>query len=154
MSRVDAIEKELEEEEFKRRLSVVLESVEDQRIRKWAERKLKYANSRQSSDLIKDLVGNIGKYANILAPNREQFFREFRDTRNFYTHRDDREKHNILEGERLHILTQGLVCLLKAAVLRRIGFSQEQVYNLMNDCQVCVQWCSRVSRQYSQDEVN
>ena len=151
MSRVDAKENELTDEEFERRFSIVLNSLEDRKVRDWAERKLKYANSRNSSDLLKDLVINIGDYASTLAPNRQQFLNDIRDNRNFYTHRDDRGKNRILEGSELHLLTQGLVCLLKASVLRKLGFSQEEIPNLMKDCEGGLQWQVHVANQYSQN---
>jgi ApeA N-terminal domain 1/Helix-turn-helix of DDE superfamily endonuclease len=151
MSRVDAQEKELDDNEFARRLSVVANSVEDKKVRKWAERKLKHvsANSRYAGELLQDLAINIGEYANTLTPDSERFFQDIRDNRNFYTHRDDRRAKRVLEGGELYVLTQGLVCLLKAAVLRRLGFSQEETQSLMDDCQGCLQWRFRVAKQYS-----
>ena len=151
MSRVDANENELPDEEFERRFSVVLNSLEDRKVRNWAERKLKYTNSRNSSDLLNDLIINIGDYASSLAPNRQQFLNDIRDNRNFYTHRDDRRAKRILEGSELYLLTQGLVCLLKASVLRRLGFSQEEIPNLMKDCEGCLQWQVYVTNQYSEE---
>jgi ApeA N-terminal domain 1 len=148
MSRVEANENEIDDTEFNHRLSVVLKSVEDRRVRDWAKRKLKYANSRNASELLKDLVNDIGKYASTLAPDQQKFLHDIRDNRNFYTHRDDRRAQRVLEGNELYVLTQGLVCLLKAAVLRRLDFSQEEIHDLMNDCQGCLVWSSRVARQY------
>jgi ApeA N-terminal domain 1 len=151
MSRVDANEYELNDEEFKRRFSAVLNSLEDCKVRKWAKRKLEYANSRSTSELLQDLVSNIGEYVSTLAPDRQQFFSDIRDNRNFYTHRDDRRAKRILEGSELYLLTQGLICVLKASVLRRLGFSQEETHNLMKDCEGCLEWQFRVAKQYSQD---
>jgi hypothetical protein len=148
ISRVDAKEKELEEDEFNRRLSVIMESVDDKKVREWAGRKLKYANSRHASDLMTDLIKYIGEYARTLAPDLQRFLNDIRNNRNFYTHRDDRRVKQVLEGNELHVLTQGIVCLLKAAVLRRLGFSQEETHNLMNDCQGCLTWRFRVAEQY------
>lgn len=149
MSRVDANENELNQDEFLRRLSVVLNSIECNKVRKWAERKLKYSNSRSASDLLQNLVDNIGEYVNTLAPDRKQFLSDIRDNRNFYTHRDDRRATRILEGNELYVLTQGLLCILKATVLRRLGFSSEETHRLMNNCEDCLEWRFRVAKQYS-----
>lgn len=152
MSRVDAQEKEFDDDELSRRLSVIANSVEDKKVCKWAKRRLKHANSRDAGNLLEDLVSNIGDYANTLAPDRKQFFHDIRDSRNFYTHRDDRRAKRVLEGGELYVLTQGLVCLLKASVLRRLGFSQDETRDLMDNCQGCIQWRSRVAKQYCQAE--
>jgi ApeA N-terminal domain 1 len=148
MSRVDANEKELNDDEFARRLSVVMNSVEDRKVREWAERKLKHANSRNASELLQALAGEIGAYVSTLAPNQKQFFNDIRENRNYYTHRDDRRVGRILEGNELYTLTQGLICLLKASVLIKLGFSQNETATLMNQCEGCLDWRFRVSKQY------
>jgi L-fucose isomerase-like protein len=148
MSRVGANEQELDSDEFARRTSVVEESISDQKVRAWAKRKLKYANVRPAGELLNDLTTSIGQYVDGLAPDRKQFFDDIRDCRNFYTHRDDRRAERVLEGGELYVLTQGMICLLKAAVLRRLGFSHEDTKSLMDDCQGALQWRVRVAKQY------
>jgi hypothetical protein len=152
MSRVDAKEQELDDEEFARRLGAVTDSVADKKVREWAERKLRHANSRNTAELLNDLARDVGEYVDVLAPGRQQFFDDIRDSRNFYTHRDDRRAARVLEGDELYVLTQGMICLLKAAVLRRLGFSQESTRSLMDDCQGCLHWRFRVTEQYGNPE--
>ena len=53
MSRVFAREEELSQEEFVRRLEVIKASIENKRIRNWAERKLMYSNRRSVLGCIK-----------------------------------------------------------------------------------------------------
>jgi len=141
---------ELAPDEFQRRVTTVLESIEDQRIRAWAERKLKFANSRPLSVFLDNLISEIGIYVEGLAPDRRRFLDDVRNNRNFYTHRDDTRASNILEGEELYVLTQGVICLLKATVLRRtFGFCKDDTRAIMDECPKTRQWGIRVAQQYS-----
>lgn len=148
IARVGASEQELDDSEFERRLQVVSESIDDAKVRSWANRKLQHVNWRNADDLLRELVSDIGSYADILAPDRQRFLEDIRSNRNFYTHRDDRRASRVLEGEQLYVLTEGVVQLLKAAVLRRLGFSADELVSLMNDCQGTLQWRFRVAGQY------
>lgn len=148
MSRADANEHELDGDEFRRRVGVILESVTDKKVRAWADRKLKHANQRPSADLLRDLASAVGEYVDTLAPDRERFFEDIRNNRNFYTHRDDSRVERVLEGAELYVLTQGILCFLKAAVLRKLDFSPEDTKSLMDDCQGTLQWRVRVAEQY------
>jgi len=148
ISRVGVQERELDDKEFERRLQVLRESIDDVKVKRWAGRKLEHANWRDAEDLLRHLVAQIGSYVDILAPDRQRFLEDIRSNRNFYTHRDDRRAGRVLEGEELYVLTEGVIQLLKAATLRRLGFSQGEVVTFMNDCQGTLQWRFRVAGQY------
>jgi hypothetical protein len=149
LARVEAKETELKPEEFERRVKVAVDSIAESKVRKWVARKLKYANDRSAPDLLRDLVANIGEYAAKVAPDQKSLLDDVRDNRNFYTHRDPRRAKRILEGEPLYTLTQALILLLKAATLRRLGFSSEETSAIMEDCQGALQWRFRTAKQYA-----
>ena len=149
LARIDCRLQELQPHEYERRLALALAGVQDDtKVHKWAERKLRYANSRPFRDLVMDLVRLVGTYATLLAPDLERFVDDIRDNRNFLAHRDDTRVRSVLESGELYVLTQGVLCLCKAAVLRRLGFSDEETASIMRGCSACAQWTSRVAGQY------
>jgi hypothetical protein len=152
LSRVEGNQNELDEDEFRRRLRIVRDSVPEARVRDWADRKLKYANDRSAGELFKDLAARVGDYVDILAPAKQAFFDDIRNNRNFYTHRDSSRVERVLEGEKLYVLTQGVIALLEAAVLRRLGFSQQDTRSVMEACQGALQWRLRVAKQYERPD--
>jgi hypothetical protein len=153
ISRVGESLHELDDDEFQRRRNAVSEAISDRKVREWAERKLQYANDRAFRELLRDLVSDIGEYVDSLAPDLDRFLSDVLDNRNFYTHRDDtRARRPLLKGGELYVLTQGLIILLKAAVLRKLDFSQEETKSLLTDCQGVIQWRRRVAEQYKRPE--
>jgi hypothetical protein len=148
LSRVDVDQYELSTEEFERRFNGALESIADKKTREWAERKLRYANYKSFIDLIRELLSQIGGYVDSLAPDQKRFLADLRNNRNFYTHRDEARVEYMMEGDDLYVLTDGVMCLLRASVLRRLGFSQEETKLIMDDCQGVAQVCARVAKQY------
>lgn len=149
LARVEATEDELKPEEFERRRQAVIDSVDESKVRNWVKRKLKHANQRSTPDLLKDLIADTGKYAASIAPDGKSLLDDIRDNRNFYTHRDSRRAKQVLEGEELYVLTQAVLLLLKAAMLRRIGFDGAETLAIMEDCQGALQWRNQTATQYA-----
>lgn len=149
LARTGANEEEMEAAKFERYLDVVKRSIVDEKVQRWATRKLKFANRRSSAELVWDLAARVGDYVNCLAPDRHGFLDDIRTNRNFYTHRDSRGGGRIRAGGELYVLTQGVVCLLKAAILRRLDFSPPEVQGFMKRCSACAHWSREVAEQYS-----
>jgi len=149
LTRIEARESELDDDEFNRRRRIVHESISDAKVQKWADRKLEYSNARAANELLSDLLNHIGDYAARLVEDQDRFIGDIRENRNFYTHRDDRRAQRVLEGEELYTLTEGVLLLLKAAVLRRLDFTPEETAQIMGACQGTVQARARVAEQYS-----
>jgi len=148
LARVGAPLTQLEEGEFRRRLELVRDSIEEGKTRRWACSKLKHVNFQPWGALVKRLCDDLDGYLESLAPATQVFLDDIQTNRNFYTHRDDRISGRVLEREELFLLTQGVLCLLKARILRLLGFSTEEIRSLMNDCQGTLQWRFRVAEQY------
>jgi len=148
LARVDAREFELKSGEFERRVSIATDSISDSKVRNWVARKLKYANERAGSELLNDLTSNIGGYVDKIAPDRKSLMKDIRANRNFYTHRDSRRVKRSLVGKRLYVLTQAVILLLKAATLRRLGFTEDETSSIMGECQSAIHWRSRTAKQY------
>ena len=153
LARVGRSDLDMDESEFKKWLDMVLDQVKKGHAREWAEDKLRYANRKSARELFKGLFADIGPYVGSLAKDGKRMLNEIMDNRNFYTHRDDRGKRHILEGEELFVLTQAVILLVKAAVLRLLGFSQEETSAIMEGSDRTRQWRSQVSQRYGGDEL-
>lgn len=149
ISRVDANELELDTDEFHRRFSIVSSSVLEKKVCEWVKRKLQHCNQRSVTELLNDLFNNIGDYPKLVAPNLALLLENYRDNRNYYTHRDDRRAKSLLNPEELFILTQGLTLFLKAATLWRMGFHGQDIIKIMDNCENTRYWGNRVHNQYS-----
>ena len=147
MSRVGVDDRDLPREEFRRRRSVVRESIADEVVREWACDRLTF-NRRSADDLLRDLLNRIGSFAEQLAPDQDRFLRDHRDNRNFYAHRADQGR-PLLEPGELYVHTQGVLVLLKAATLLMLGYSEDEIVGTMQGCQNCIQWSARVSEMYA-----
>ncbi len=149
MARSIADEFELEQEEFARRLSVVERALgDDNRIRRWAKRKLQHANRKSADHLARELLRFVGIYATKLVPSADRFLKQIRENRNFYTHRDSRGKEVVLEGIPHHLLTEAVICLLKASLVRHLGFGPEETAAILADCPKVQQTTRRVAAEY------
>lgn len=133
LARVDASEAERTPEEFRARVDSVL-STTDRKLRPWLASKLSHANRRDTRSLERDLLRDIGAYVTSISPDIEELLADIGENRNFYTHRDDRDKTRILEGRELLVLTIAVRLLLAGAALRRLGFAQDEVEHILLSC--------------------
>lgn len=148
LARVDVDLDELEPEEFQRRLSIVSKSIEDSKVRAWALRKLKHSNYREFAQLLDKLVKEIGEYVAVLAPDTKRFLNDIRVNRNNYTHR--KEEDELVQGQKLLVLTEGVTCLLRAAILRKLlKFTHKETCDIMLSCIDTRRSTERVAEQYS-----
>lgn len=146
MARVGVDDRDLPREELRRRRRIVRDSIEDEVVREWACDRLSF-NRRSADDLLRDLLDRIGPYTSQLVPDRERFLRDHRTNRNYYAHRSDAEQ-ALLEPGELYVHTQGIMLLLKAATLLMLGYTQDQVRDIMSSCQGCASWARTVAGLY------
>lgn len=147
MSRVEADGRELPTEEHQRRCAIVHESIQDEVVRDWACQRLTY-NRRSANDLLEDLLDRIGPFVEQLIPDRDRFLQDHRTNRNFYTHRDDPGRPLLNPGE-LYVHSEGVLLLLKAATLLMLGYSEDEIAQVMRGCQSCLQWTEQVAAMYA-----
>ena len=75
-SRVGENLSELSDEEFERRKTCVLETINNKTIYNWAELKLTYANFVSAGELANRLWTRLGDFANYVVPNKKLFLRQ------------------------------------------------------------------------------
>lgn len=148
LARADAVEDELSSKEFRRRRAAVADAVEDPGIRAWVMEKLRFANRKSASRLLREYLDELGGFPRQLAPNLGLFLTDHRDNRNFYTHRDQRNGKKLLSPGGLYIHTQGVLLLLKAGTLSLLGFPADRLAGIVGGASNASQWLARVSAMY------
>jgi hypothetical protein len=68
-----------------------------------------------------------------LISHTESFAKWAKDSRHFYTHREDRPSRVVARGETLTLLTQSLLWLLRIHFMSEVGFSPTQSEELLGE---------------------
>lgn len=93
----------------------------------WLRERLTYSNEPSLPPRLKELIKMGGAAVSPIAPVVGRFVRRVADSRNFYTHYDRRLEDRAAKGEELFWLTQRLAFVVRAALLRELGLSEERV---------------------------
>lgn len=101
--------------------------------RQWVNDVLYNSNYVTLRSRIIDLVEEGRPAIDDLVNLSEPFAKWAKDTRNFYTHRDERSSMNIARGEQLELLTQSLLWLLRILFMTEIGFTVSECRDLLDD---------------------
>lgn len=84
-------------------------------------------------DRVLEMVEKARPTSNRLVSQRESFAKWAKDSRHFYTHREDRPNRVVARGETLVLLTQSLLWLLRIHFMGEVGFTPVQSQELLED---------------------
>ena len=129
-SRVGENLSELSDEEFERRKTCVLETINNKTIYNWAELKLTYANFVSAGELANRLWTRLGDFANYVVPSKKLFLRQHRESRNTYTHMREPNNDNFLTGSDLYWHARAVQVLQYGAVLLYLGFQPTEILSI------------------------
>jgi hypothetical protein len=107
--------------------------------------KLHGANTKPLRRRVQEVYEHIAPVMDQLVESRETFLDDLRNTRNYYTHRDDSAVSTYAEGEDLYYLFEAVMIMLKASVLRELGFSADECRDLFMGNQHFLQLRSRLT---------
>lgn len=133
VSRVGENQEELNSEEFDRRFRIVLDSITDKKVREWADRKLKYANHKSAGTLANALFNKLRCFAHYVVPDKEQFLKDLRESRNAHTHVREGTNDHYLTGRPLYWLARTVQVLHYGAVMLNLGFSPEEILTIFRE---------------------
>ena len=105
----------------------------DYKHRQWANDVLYNSNYVSLKSRLIDLVEEERPSIDELVERPEAFAKWAKDTRNFYTHRDERSSMNIARGERLGLLTQSLLWIMRIHFMREVKFTPSQTEELLRE---------------------
>jgi hypothetical protein len=119
-------------EKYKERVKEIINSV-DPEYKEWVESKLEFGNEpslhERIEELISELPDNIKKA--LLKPNQDQFIKDFKRSRNYYTHYSSTLEKKALKGSDLFYLKERCKILLVCFVLKEIGFSDKELEKII-----------------------
>lgn len=137
---------ETPEEEYKRRVGLVVDAVPDEH-KSWLEQKLYFSNHKPLKKRLIELISVASGLIDSLIPDPEEFSRWVADTRNYLTHVDRTDKKRIADGGYLDALTSCLLWLFRIHLLLEIGFSHDQCSTLLSKNRVYQDLCSYVKEE-------
>lgn len=148
-SRVGAKETELSDDEFQRRLAVLLDPVQERKIKKWAERKLRNANYVEADELARGLLKKLGAFADFVVPDQGKFCGELRTVRNRHTHLRDLDDPELPRDKELYVLLGAVKTLTYGAVMMQLGLDSGEVLERFRKSNYLSEDVAAARRRYS-----
>lgn len=98
----------------------------------WAYGLIEHANERHLAERLQELIDNLGDVVADALPNAAEFGQTVADTRNYYTHYSDHLEAKAAAGWELVLLTERLWVVVRALLLRELGFDAGESRSLLN----------------------
>jgi hypothetical protein len=121
------------QDEFKSRIDAIVAAVPGEE--KWLRERLSHANRLTLADRLRALLAGKKDLTGELISDTEEFVAVVRDTRNYYTHYDDRLRKSgrVAEGVELMKLTERMRMFLEACFLSDLGAPGSAVSRVLKD---------------------
>lgn len=118
--------------EFKAKKDQIIASVDEQ-YKDWLREKLNFANERSLHERISDFASEMteGIRKMLFKPDTEAFIKDFKNTRNYYTHYNESLKKKALTGSALSKMCGRLRIILIYFLLKELGFSEEKIEKII-----------------------
>lgn len=119
-------------EVFKEKLSSILENTPEN-YKLWLKEKLNYSNEYTLHERIDLLINELPQRLKtaLFKPSVPEFIKNFKNSRNYYTHYDSRLKKKALHGNDLFYLTERMKIFLVALLMREVGFTDEETEEIV-----------------------
>ncbi|EDT77349.1 HEPN domain-containing protein [Clostridium perfringens] len=124
-----------DEELHKKRIKIILESVQDEDYKKWLDGKLKYSNEPNLRTRINSLLEEMNYLVEIKGSIKKNLVNKIVETRNYYTHFSEDKKENILSNYEAYYIYLYLEICLRLLILKEIGVSIIQDISSKHDCE-------------------
>ncbi|MGE0068026.1 MAG: HEPN domain-containing protein, partial [Solirubrobacterales bacterium] len=102
----------------------------------WIERNLLNSNRASLLDQVRRVLDSFGgevlRFCGI-PEDREEFAKTVRDTRNYFTHFSSDRPARVPDGKALIVLQHRVWFLLRACLLRDMGFEEPEIVELLGD---------------------
>lgn len=118
------------EVEHKKMIKEIIDSV-DNSNKNWLQERLYFSNEPTLHNRLLELLNSFSiETIDKIIVDKEQFIKDTKNSRNYYTHYDERLKIKAIKGGKLFTLTEKLKVILITVILLETGFSEEQIRNL------------------------
>ena len=122
---------ELPKEEHRERTAAILDSCPDQ-YKKWLRDELVYSNEPSLRARLMETLQACSGLLDHSIQDRKSFINKVVTTRHYLTHYDARLKDKSAEGMELYHLTEKLRIVLEISFLKELGFSLDDIRNLIS----------------------
>lgn len=120
----------LPKKEYKQKVNEILETVISDH-KSWLKERLNFANEPTLHKRLEELLKeNHNKTLSKMIIDRDQFIRDVKNSRNFYTHYDKRLEKKAIKGNELYLLTEKLRTLLICVLLNEMGFTKNKIESI------------------------
>lgn len=128
----------LEPDDFKAKVNEIVNSVPE-KYKSYVKEKLNFGNEPTLHNRLDELLAEVpNEVLNILIFDKETFIKNIKQTRNYYTHYDDRLKQKALQGQDLFNLIEKSKVLFLIILLQEIGFNKDQIQYSVNVIKSCI----------------
>ena len=104
----------------------------DDKDKKWLKQRLAFSNEPTLHKRMEEILEEVkSPFIDRIISNYEQFVKDVKNTRNFYTHFGQRLESKAKKGEELIFLTRKLKLVLICIILKETGFEQGQITKLL-----------------------
>ena len=131
-------EKRMDEVEFKELVKNLIDQCPEDK-KQWLDGKLSYGNELSLRDRMKSIIKPFNDIIGT-SKKRKELIKSIVDTRNYLTHYNPSLKPRITKGEHLPFLCSKMELLFQLHILQFIGFSQEDIDSIVDNCEQFVVW--------------
>jgi len=120
------------EKQHKKKIEEILNAV-PHKHKDWLKDKLAYSNEPTLRKRLKDILKKFADVSNKFISDKKSFVEKVVTTRNYLTHYDETLKKQSAEGEELYHFTQNIKILLEICLLEELGFTSDNIKNLISN---------------------
>lgn len=135
--------------EHRNRIERIVARIEDEETRRWLKQKLSFSNLKSAHELAWEQLDRLGPVAAYLIPDKDRYLKEHRDTRNYYSHLDPRNKSHILKpGRELAVNAEATHLLLYFSICLLLGLHTEDILTAIKESRFKEYSIYRIQKQY------
>lgn len=118
--------------EYRKQTKTILDSI-PQEYRDWLQAKLNFGNEPSLHDRLVELLSEIKEFKILqeIISDNDQFIKDVKNSRNYYTHYDKSLEKKYLKGSALYYLTMKLRIILIVHLLISLGFGKEKINQIL-----------------------
>ena len=125
----------MDKQEFKQKRALVKSTLHEAKLddlADWTHSLTEHANEKRLAERLQELVEDLGETVSPATSNPETWAKTVADTRNYYTHYSDYLQSKAAHGFDLVIMTKQLWWVVRACLLREMGFDNAKSIELFS----------------------
>ncbi len=120
----------IDKEEHKKRISYILEKIDDAEYREWIEEKIEYSNEPNLRKRLNMLFKELNFIIDISSKKRKKLVNDIVETRNYYTHFDESKKDKIMDSDKIFYVGNLLIFILRVLIMKELGINEDVIIDI------------------------